>query len=525
MYRIFVFKRCLPCTFFRTFAPHNHRIMDQKNKDYTRRGLLLTLLTIGALIGISFIPGADWNGIKLKRINILSQIIADDSTLTTEPDLYFDTTFLAEGMAFAADRAKQEKLDQTHQTQESLNDSSYAADSLLEVPYTEDFGGSLRRFYNKLSSGNKNRAIRVAVLGDSYIEGDIITADLREHLQDMYGGNGVGFIPWSSPVALYRGTVQLSYGGWESRDVKYAKSTPSELRNRFYISGILSIPSEGAYTAIKGTNFRKHLKECSSARLLFVNRGNTAIRATINDTIEETYYPESDSTVQQILIDRPIRSLRLDLSNTTGFIGYGIVLESATGASVDNYSIRGNSGLALFGTNRETNSQIGALRNYDLVILEYGLNVLSPEVRHYGSYQKALTNIIRYVQSCFPGSSIMVMGVGDRSNHENGDFGTMPAVYGMIQAQRNAARATGVAFWNTFEAMGGTNSMVEFVRKQWAAKDYTHISYRGGKYIADKMFKSWTEGQRSHKERQQDSTRLHDQQLHWFRESDSEKVQ
>lgn len=70
---------------------------------------------------------------------------------------------------------------------------------------------------------------------------------------------------------------------------------------------------------------------------------------------------------------------------------------------------------------------------------------------------------------------------------QNGQFVTMPSVYGMIKAQRKAAEETGVAFWNTFEAMGGENSMVAFVEKKWASQDHTHIRYPGGKFIAKEL--------------------------------------
>ena len=70
---------------------------------------------------------------------------------------------------------------------------------------------------------------------------------------------------------------------------------------------------------------------------------------------------------------------------------------------------------------------------------------------------------------------------------QNGQFVTMPSVHGMIKAQRKAAEETGVAFWNTFEAMGGENSMVAFVEKKWASQDHTHIRYPGGKFIAKEL--------------------------------------
>jgi hypothetical protein len=60
----------------------------------------------------------------------------------------------------------------------------------------------------------------------------------------------------------------------------------------------------------------------------------------------------------------------------------------------------------------------------------------------------------------------------------------------LLHAQRQAARRSGVAFWNVFGAMGGENSMIRFVENNWASKDYTHLSFRGGKEIASALLKA-----------------------------------
>ena len=46
---------------------------------------------------------------------------------------------------------------------------------------------------------NARRPVRIAFFGDSFVEGDILTADLREKLQLAYGGGGTGFAPTSRP--------------------------------------------------------------------------------------------------------------------------------------------------------------------------------------------------------------------------------------------------------------------------------------------------------------------------------------
>ena len=521
-----------------------------RKQDYTGRSFLITVFVILFLLGISRIPKVTFGKTTLKKINILSDLIQDEHEPIPETNLYFDTTFLAEGEALeaearaAADSQAEKQTAQTnartvqatvpHTRDDSRHESSaevQRGDSAAEQPpapvverigFLEDFGTdgpSMLHFYDALLKKEGKRPVRIAVLGDSFIEGDIITADIREQLQDLYGGGGVGFVPFSSPIAQFRGTVRHTFDGWTTLDVKNARQAPEEYRDKFFVSGSLCIPDKSASVQMKGVMFRKHIDRASVARLIFTNRERTTIHVTINDTIHKVYNPEPGPEVQQIDIHTPIRSLEVRIANPAGFIGYGIVFENKNGVSLDNYSIRGNSGLALFGTNAAVNARIGAMRGYDLIILQYGLNVMSADVLHYGSYEKAFIKVINYMKRCFPNSSILVMGVCDRSTQRDGEFVTMPAVRGMIEAQRNAARETGVAFWNTFEAMGGENSMVEFVRKNWAAKDYTHLGYAGGKFIAGKLVGNWMQGVEAEQQRRDriEEERRKNEMLHYNR--------
>ncbi|HNV51641.1 MAG TPA: hypothetical protein PKM28_02010, partial [Tenuifilaceae bacterium] len=54
-------------------------------------------------------------------------------------------------------------------------------------------------------------------------------------------------------------------------------------------------------------------------------------------------------------------------------------------------------------------------------------------------------------------------------------------------AQRNAAFRAGAAFWDCYTAMGGKNSMPEWVNANpsLATKDFTHFNFRGAKLIAE----------------------------------------
>ena len=73
---------------------------------------------------------------------------------------------------------------------------------------------SLRPFFDKLSQNvPRGRPVRIAFYGDSIIEGDLITEELRKQLQDRFGGQGVGMVPITSIVAGFRVTIRHSFSG------------------------------------------------------------------------------------------------------------------------------------------------------------------------------------------------------------------------------------------------------------------------------------------------------------------------
>ncbi|MEZ4850537.1 MAG: hypothetical protein R3B93_18375 [Bacteroidia bacterium] len=49
---------------------------------------------------------------------------------------------------------------------------------------------------------------RIAYFGDSMIEGDLITQSLRNDLQELLGGQGVGFVPITSQTYGFRKTIE-----------------------------------------------------------------------------------------------------------------------------------------------------------------------------------------------------------------------------------------------------------------------------------------------------------------------------
>ena len=179
-------------------------------------------------------------------------------------------------------------------------------------------------------------------------------------------------------------------------------------------------------------------------------------------------------------------------------------MDAADGIVLDNFSTRGSSGQQLRNVPLSVLQQYNRLRTYDLIVLQYGLNVASEGLLNYAYYTEAMEKVVNYLKEAFPQASLLIVGVGDReSKDENGELRTMPAVKSLIRYQQLLAAETRVAFWNMFDAMGGDGSMVRMVESEpsLANYDYTHINFRGGKYLAGLLFESLMYGKEQYERR------------------------
>jgi lysophospholipase L1-like esterase len=111
---------------------------------------------------------------------------------------------------------------------------------------------------------------------------------------------------------------------------------------------------------------------------------------------------------------------------------------------------------------------------------------------NYRAYAEKMVDVIKSLKKSFPQASFLLLSVSDRSSNTSGKFKTMHSIPAMRDAQRLIAQRTGIAFWDMFEAMGGENSMVKFTEAEppLGARDYTHLTFRGGKKLAGSLAKS-----------------------------------
>ena len=166
-------------------------------------------------------------------------------------------------------------------------------------------------------------------------------------------------------------------------------------------------------------------------------------------------------------------------------------MDGASGISLDNFAMRGASGLNLRSVPVRTMKAFCAVRPYDLIVLQFGLNVASQEMTDYSGYARGMRSVISHIKECFPDAGILVVSVADRDyKTDDGEILTMPGIKSLVAYQKKMAADERVAFWNMFQAMGGDGSMRLLVEADppMANLDYTHINSRGGKHMAQKLY-------------------------------------
>jgi lysophospholipase L1-like esterase len=362
------------------------------------------------------------------------------------------------------------------------------------ITCVEDFSKDstgLDNFLRALASHKKKaRPVRIAFYGDSFIEGDVFCGGFRDSLQSIFGGRGVGFVPITSSVTGFRNTIKHSFENWTSYSVinKLDSITDVDMGP----AGYCFKPQLQNWVEYKVSK-QRFLREFSVMKLYYKNPGKATLYYTVNDSVLNTAILKSSTRMREWKhADSAAKSVQFEFEDADSLEVYGASFESADGIIVDNFSMRGNSGLALYSIPDNVLKEFNQFRDYKLIFLQYGLNIIRDDSSRYGWYAEKMISVIQKMKKAFPKASIVLLSVSDRSTNMNGNYKTAKSIPALRNTQRYIAQQTGIVFWDLYEAMGGQDSMVKFVTSKpaLAAKDYTHLNFKGGRKIASSLVKS-----------------------------------
>ncbi len=364
------------------------------------------------------------------------------------------------------------------------------------IIHPSDFENGLYSFYRKLSRINDfSKPLRIMHFGDSQLEGDRISGVVRENLQTIFGGCGVGFIPISE-TNTGRLSVLKEENGWEryqvfgngrkgnhsrygfmgyyhkvGKDTAKQKTAEIEIRqNRRYFRKAQNFEQISLLYANSDEKVEYELKTDTG----IVSRGNLLASKDVKRRI----WQMNGFSTGKI-------SLFLETIKSPDF--YGVSLDCRKGLAVDNIALRGSSGTDFTKIDKKYLSQQLKSLNVGLIIFQFGLNVVPTESKNYSYYENEMYRQLKLLKEILPDASILVISVTDACKNEAESYANIDKVR---DAQMSAAKRANCSFWDLYKVMGGELSMPSWVnaKPSLAEKDFMHFNSRGAKVIGNKLF-------------------------------------
>ena len=323
-----------------------------------------------------------------------------------------------------------------------------------------------RDFVKKLHQKLSQPSCRILHYGDSKIEGDRITAYLRNGLQLLYGGTGPGYFPIKMPYGQHS-IIEQTSGNW----YRYALFNAEQRKNK----DLLTNNQYGLYANV-----------CRFAPA----RGETAGLKTASFTISPSYsyYPTlsqyTDISVHYGNCTVPV--LVTVYENNTEIKKDTLIAGSAQGVQVDNIPTRGDSGFH-FTRIQDTYDAMSRELKPDIIIFQFGGNLVPYLTKNkvVPSVKRIITNM-QWVQKRNPDALFLLIGPSDMLRRSSKT--TYDIIPELVAEMKKQAAENGFAFFSMYEAMGGENSMITWVKEGMAAADYVHFSPKGTKLISEVFY-------------------------------------
>jgi lysophospholipase L1-like esterase len=368
----------------------------------------------------------------------------------------------------------------------------------LKIQYPKGDVSIMHRFFEKLANAN-GRKVRISHYGDSQIEGDRISGNLRNELQKKFGGQGPGLFPvipiapalwennkYSDNWRRYTGFGRIDslvphkeYGALMS----FSRFTPYSTSgsDTAWHSAWFEITPRFSSRAGNFKEFTMFYNKCSSPAHLQVYAGENLYR---EDSLNGQEFSHLSFT-----FDTPPPSIKLVFKGKSGPDILGFSITSETGVIVDNIPMRGASGTEFSKTDKIVLEKMLRQLSPDLLILQFGGNVLPyiDNEEKAANFGKWFENHVKMLRKMVPSAEVLVIGPADMSVKEGDKFVTHPFLENIRDAVREAAFSSGGAFWDMYVAMGGRNSMPLWVNADppLGASDYIHFSPKGAAKIAE----------------------------------------
>jgi lysophospholipase L1-like esterase len=349
---------------------------------------------------------------------------------------------------------------------------------------------ALDHFYEALLKGE---GVHILHYGDSPTTADLITADARSMFQREFGDGGVGFVLLARPWAWYgRRGVEMSASNW-----KIEVAGVGELHDG--MNGLGAVSFRGAPGAVAHWKLKDRAHRAVEFAYQSVPGGGefsvdadgqpVGVASTASDNTGPGFAP----------FEIPAGTAQITLKVTNGSVRlYGADFRKGPGVVYSSLGING-ANVTLLSSALNESHWAAELRHYkpDLVIVNYGTNESGFPNFVDTTWGRELRKAVGRLRAALPDTSILLMSPMDRgAKSANGQIDTIPSMPRLVLTESKVAADSSVAFFNTFEAMGGAGTMGRWfsAEPRLVGSDYIHPMPAGAKIVGELLFSALREG-------------------------------
>ena len=352
-------------------------------------------------------------------------------------------------------------------------------------------------FFRKIENADSS-IVRVVHYGDSQIEMDRISQDLRDALQERFGGIGTGMFPAVSNVPS--ASISRYASGGFTQYTMYGDSTTQRAGHNRYGPMAQVVKMEGGGTinlrATGSKTAKERAKTFQTVSILYGRPSSGFSARVTSDTLKPKatiVKGESGTTLMRWDFGRPVDKARIVLSGNAEI--YGISADGASGVAVDNIPLRGCSGTIFKVITKPLMEEAMAMENVGLIILQFGGNYMpvANSSERISGYCTKIAEQIQYFHQVAPEAKILFIGPSDMGTSRGGRIVTRPRLPEMVDSLKATALRNDAAYWDLFRMMGGENSMVQWVKHSppYAISDYTHFTPAGAQKVGEALSRSF----------------------------------
>ncbi len=331
----------------------------------------------------------------------------------------------------------------------------------------------------------RTQEVRVLHIGDSHIQADFFTGEvrrlLRDYLKDTCPQRGFVFpfsIAGSNNPLDFKST---STGSWET-----SKSTDMRDSTVFGINGIVLKTKD--ITSTVTLKLKSEKNRFNKVRIFYASSRHITPTVTGNFSISKSTVNKESGFVDYMLSTK-VDSITIALKgipNSGEFVLHGVFMQDTESTfSYNVVGLNGASTTSFLRCNRLSADIKGI--NPTHVIISLGTNDAYSASFSPQDLRTNLETIVRRVRESVPFATIILTTPGDFLA-KGGKATIAPKIASEIIAY--VAEENNCIVWNFFAQMGGEGSIEEWYKQGLAAPDRLHLSKDGYK-VQGRMFFEW----------------------------------